>query len=259
VPEIGILASGIVYRVGDRNLLESVDLSAQQGEHVGILGPNGAGKTTLMRLLSGELRPTEGTIRLGEDDILSIPPIELARRRSVLGSVVPSDIPFQVVSVVGMGRHPFRRDPRNTPEADEQAIDMAMARADVEHLAGRIFATLSSGERSRVLLARALAQDSPILLLDEPTMSLDIGHSELVQRHALQLARAGRVVVSVTHDLNAAAFYCTRLCLLSGGRIAAVGGVEDVLDDDVLSEVYRQRLRVIDHPFRDCPLVVAVD
>ncbi len=257
--EVGIHASGVGYRVQGKRLLVDVEVSAAPGDHLGILGPNGAGKTTLMRLLAGELQPTEGSIRFGTEELDSIPPADMARRRAVLGTGIPADIPFQVRTVVSMGRYPYRRDPANTREADELAVSEAMARTDVGHLSGRLFATLSSGERSRVSLARVLAQETPILLLDEPTTSLDIGHSELVLRQALQLAQTGRIVISVIHDLNAAAHYCTRLCLLSGGRVSASGTAPDVLDEDLLSDVYQQRLRVIDHPFRVCRLVVAAD
>ena len=176
-----------------------------------------------------------------------------------LGSHVPADIPFTVRSIVEMGRHPHRHDPALTKADDRRAVEEAMLRTGVGELAERVYATLSSGERLRVFLARVLAQEAPIVLLDEPTANLDVGHSETVLAEAKALSRASHTVVSVFHDLNAAAFYCDRICLLAEGKVRATGSVREVLRGDVLSDVYRQKMEVVDHPFRDCPLVLVVD
>jgi iron complex transport system ATP-binding protein len=133
---------------------------------------------------------------------------------------VPADIPFTVRSIVEMGRHPHRHDPPLTKADDRRAVEEAMLRTGVGELAERVYATLSSGERLRVFLARVLAQEAPIVLLDEPTANLDVGHSETVLAEAKALSRASHTVVSVFHDLNAAAFYCDRICLLAEGRCA---------------------------------------
>jgi iron complex transport system ATP-binding protein len=134
-----------------------------------------------------------------------------------------------------------------------------MHRTGVAPFADRVFATLSKGEQLRVVLARVLAQDASIVLLDEPTAGLDVGNSENVLAEATALARSGHTLISVFHDLNAAAFHCDRICLLSGGRVVLTGSVREVVRSDVLTEVYNQRLEVVQHPYRDCPLVLVVD
>lgn len=257
--EPSVIASGVSYRVDGATLIDGIDFHAAPGEVVGLLGPNGAGKSTLVRLLSGELLPGEGSIILNGSNTASTSPRDLSRARSVLGPHVPADIPFTVRSIVEMGRHPHRHDPALTRADDRRAVEEAMRRTGVGDLAERVYATLSSGERLRVFLARVLAQEAPIVLLDEPTANLDVGHSEAILAEAKALSRASHTVVSVFHDLNAAAFYCDRICLLAEGRVRLTGSVREVLRGDVLSDVYRQKMEVVDHPFRDCPLVLVAD
>jgi iron complex transport system ATP-binding protein len=257
--EPSLIASGVSYRVDGATLIDGIDFDAAPGEVVGLLGPNGAGKSTLLRLLSGELLPDEGSIILNGSSTANTSPKDLSRARSLLAPHVPADIPFTVRSIVEMGRHPHRHDPAQTRADDRRAVEEAMRRTGVGDLAERIYATLSSGERLRVFLARVLAQEAPIVLLDEPTANLDVGHSESILAEAKALSRASHTVVSVFHDLNAAAFYCDRICLLAEGRVRMTGSVHEVLRGEVLSDVYRQKMEVVDHPFRDCPLVLVVD
>jgi iron complex transport system ATP-binding protein len=259
MPEPSLVASEVTYRVARTTLIENLDFQATPGEVVGVLGPNGAGKTTLLRLLSGELLPGSGTITINGLSTAVTSPEGLSRARSVLGHPIPSNIPYTVRSIVEMGRHPHRRDPANTKESDLRAVDEAMRRTGTDRLAGRALATLSSGERLRVFLAKVLAQAAPIILLDEPTANLDVGNSERILAETSALARSGHTVVAVFHDLNAAAFYCDRVWLLSGGRVRSTGTVTEVLRSEVLSDVYRQPMQVVDHPFRNCPLVLVVD
>ena len=254
-----VLAAGARYRVGDAVLVDGIDLSVLPGEMVGVIGPNGAGKTTLLRLLAGDLRCTEGRVALGADRVRDLSPEQLATRRAVFGQQAAADVPFTVRTVVEFGRHPHRRDPGNSAARDRAVVAEALRLTDTAHLADRVFATLSGGERTRVTLARVLAQDAPLVLLDEPTTSLDVGHEELVMGVLRHLAGRGHGVVAVLHDLNAASFYADRLLLLDRGRVRAEGGAGEVLRDDVLSEVYRHPLRVLPHPFRGCPMVVTAD
>jgi iron complex transport system ATP-binding protein len=257
--EPSLVASGVSYRVKKATLIEDLDFQASPGEVVGVLGPNGAGKSTLLRLLSGELLPGAGTITVNGLSTRGASPEDLSRARSVLGHHIPTDIPYTVRSIVEMGRHPYRHDPAQTSERDRDAVEEAMRRTGISEFAGRVFATLSSGERLRVFLARVLAQEAPIVLLDEPTANLDVGHSESILAETKALARSSHTVVSVFHDLNAAAFYCDRICLLAGGRVRVTGSVPEVLRSEVLSDVYHQQMEVVDHPFRDCPLVLVVN
>jgi iron complex transport system ATP-binding protein len=138
-------------------------------------------------------------------------------------------------------------------------VDSAMERTDVLHLARRIMSSLSSGEQQRVGLARVIAQETPVILLDEPTSSLDIGHQETVMRALRSLADDGTAIVVVLHDINLASAHSDRIMLLSAGRAAATGSPSEVLTSERLSSVYKQPMRVVDHPHRDCPLVLTVD
>ncbi|HSG80072.1 MAG TPA: heme ABC transporter ATP-binding protein [Acidimicrobiia bacterium] len=254
-----IEAVGLGYRVGDADLVSEVDLEVRSGELVAVVGPNGAGKSTLLRLVSGDLRPTDGLVYVDGERVAEMHPSEIALRRSVLGQKNPTDVPFTVRAVVSLGRHPHRRDPDNSDARDREAVEDALGRTDVTHLGERIFATLSGGEQTRVSLARVLAQDAPAVLLDEPTTALDVAHQERIMAVAAGLAVGGRAVLVVLHDLNAAARYADRVVVMTGGRIVAEGVPAEVFTEELLSEVYRQPMRVIDHPYRPGPLVLVVD
>ncbi len=256
---VEIAATGVGFRVGEATLVADVDLELRAGELLAVVGPNGAGKTTLLRLLSGELPATEGEVTIGGAPIGRYSPTELALWRAMLGQGIPADIPFTVQAVVALGRHPHRRDPDNTRERDGTIVAAAMERTATAHLAERIFATLSGGEQTRVSLARVLAQDTPVVLLDEPTIALDVAHQERTMAEMRRHARNGRAVVAVLHDLNTAAAYADRIVLMADARIRAEGTPERVLRDDLLTSVYHQAMRVIPHPFRDCLLVLATE
>lgn len=254
-----IEAGDLGYRVGKATLLESVDLSLAAGELVAVVGPNGAGKSTLLRLLAGDLRPSTGKVTLAGEPLDRYDYDDLALRRAVFVQQTIRDIPFAVEAVVAMGRHPHQRRADNSADDDRRAVILALERTETVHLASRVFATLSSGEQTRVSLARVFAQDTPVLLLDEPTTALDVAHEERVMAELRSLAARERAVLAVLHDLNAAANYATRVVVLAQGRIRAVGTPAEVLEEKLLSEVYGQPMRVVDHPFRDCPLVLVAD
>jgi len=156
-----------------------------------------------------------------------------------------------------MGRFPHRRDPANSSQRDAAAVQEAMERTDTLALVGRSYTTLSGGERTRVSLARVLAQETPIVLLDEPTTALDVAHQERIMAEAFALSRRDRSVVVVLHDLNSAAVHADRIVLMHEGTVVAEGEPREVLTASLLSDVYRQPLVVVDHPFRDVPWVLA--
>lgn len=251
-----IAAAGLTYRVKDAVLVTDVDFRAEWGELVAIIGPNGAGKSTLLSLLAGDLRPSSGTASIDGLSLGHAATAELATVRAVLSQRTPIDVPFTAAEVVAIGRFPHRRDAANTNERDAEIVAAAMARTDTKRFAGRIFSTLSGGERTRVSLARVLAQDTPVIYLDEPTTALDVAHQERMMRQVAALASEGRCVVTVLHDLNAAAVYADRIVLMSGGRVVAEGSPRDVLRADTLTETYGHQMMVIDHPLHDCPLVL---
>lgn len=254
-----VVASDVTYSVDGATLINGISLSAHEGELLALAGPNGAGKSTMLRLLAGDIAPGRGTITVGGMDTQDAPPAALAKARAVMRQGRRSDVPFTATAVVEMGRFPHRSDPDSSREKDLEAIGAAMERVDVAHLAGRVFATLSGGEKTRVVMAQILAQDAPVVLLDEPTTALDVAHGERVLAETRRIADDGKSVVAVLHDLNAAAHYADRIILLTGGRIRVEGAPRDVLRPDLLSEVYGQPMIVQDHPTRDCPLVLTTD
>lgn len=249
-------ARDLIFTVAETPLVNGVSIDAEAGELIAVVGPNSAGKSTLLRLLAGELTPRSGRVTVGGGSVSRTQLGELALRRSYLGQHPPVDVPFTVREVVAMGRHPHRTRPDNTAAADDAAVDSALVTTDVAHLARRVYATLSGGEAQRVNIARVLAQDAPVALLDEPTAALDIGHREVVMRSLRSVADRGGAVVAVLHDLNLAAMFADRLLLLHDGKAVATGPPGDVLSEETLTRVYGHPVRVIDHPFRDSLLVL---
>ena len=246
---------GVGYRVGDRWLVRDVTLAVAPGEVLAVAGPNGAGKSTLLSLLAGDLRPAAGEVRVGGRDVRSHRPCELARLRAVLPQSGVVQFAFTARQVVELGRAPWWRSP--VAADDNRAVDEAMAATCVGGLAGRTFRSLSGGEAARVSLARVLAQATPVVLLDEPTASLDLRHQHLAMSVARELAAAGRAVVAVLHDLNLAAAGADRVAVMAGGRLAAIGAPAAVLTEELLSAVYEHPVSVVDHPRRPGPLVLA--
>lgn len=254
--ETRVDVDGVVYRVAESTLVADVGFSAAAGEFIALIGPNGAGKSTLLEIVAGRLRPAAGDVRLLGASIRNASARDLAITRAMLGANPPVDIPFDARTVVETGRYPFRGLPEATLDEDAQLVHRAMLMADVLQLADRSYRTLSSGEQARVMIARVLAQASPIALLDEPTASLDAANGEKALQTLTSDLGMEATVICVLHDLNQAAFYADRILLMSEGRLVGDGEPQDVLQSDVLSEVYGQTMRVVDHPFRDCPLVL---
>ncbi len=251
-----LAAAGLGFRAGAVSLLEGVTLQVEPGEIVAVAGPNGAGKSTLVRLLAGDLKASSGTITLMGQDLLGRRPAELARMRAVLPQQTVVQFPFTARDVVMMGRHPHRSDPANSRRRDAEVVAGALAATDSHDLEKRIFPSLSAGEQARVALARILAQETPVILLDEPTATLDVRHQEDAMRILRDRAETGAAIIAVLHDLNLAAAYADRIALMAAGRLAAVGEPSEVLNEDLLAATYRQPMRVIDHPYRPCPLVL---
>ena len=259
MPDPAILASSLSYRIDDTTLVSGVDFDAKPGELIAVIGPNGAGKSTMLNLFAASLRPSNGQVLLNGVDAAELMGGDLALVRSMLTQQTPLDIPYTTNQVVSMGRFPYRRDPANTSQRDSAAVTAALEHTDTTRFAARSYNTLSAGERTLVSLARVLAQDTPIVLLDEPTTALDVAHQERIMRQAVRLARQQKTVIVVLHDLNAAATHADQIALMHKGAIVARGSARDVLQEQVLTTVYGQPMVVVDHPFRDCPLVLTAD
>lgn len=236
-------ASGVRVERSRRLVLEDVSTTVAYGEVTAIAGPNGAGKSTLLAVLAGDLAPTTGEVLLDGRALRTYRGTALARARSVLPQHSAVSFPFRVADVVAMGRAPWAGTPRAAE--DTAAVAAALAVTEIGSLADRPVTRLSGGEQARVALARVLAQDTPVVLLDEPTAALDLRHQARVLREARRLADAGRAAVVVLHDLGAAARYADRIVLLDRGRVAAAGPPGDVLDERLLSRVYAHGVSVV--------------
>ncbi|ATQ27855.1 heme ABC transporter ATP-binding protein [Rhodococcus ruber] len=247
-------AEQVAVRRGERVVLDGVDLEVRVGEVLALVGPNGAGKSTLLAALAGDHPVAAGEVTVGDRPLAEFSAAALARRRAVLPQQHAVGFAFTALQVVRMGRAVWARTDRS--REDETTVAAALAEADVTHLAHRPFPALSGGERARVALARVLAQDTQTLLLDEPTAALDLGHQETVMQVVRGRADAGTAVVVVLHDLNLAAAYADRVCVLAGGRVAADGPPAQVLTGELLTRVYHYPVRVHPHPGTGAPLVL---
>jgi iron complex transport system ATP-binding protein len=250
-------AHTLTYAVQGRTLLDAVSLTIEAGELLALVGPNGAGKSTLLALLAGDLHPDGGTILLDGAPLARLRPCEQSLRRAVLRQRSGVSLPFSAYEVALMGRSPHLRGRAEGP-ADHAITRDALARTELLPYAERIVPTLSGGEQARVSMARVLAQQAPLLLLDEPTAALDLRH----QHRALQLARAvaanGGAALVVLHDLNLAALYADRIAVLHEGRLRACGEPWAALRPDLLSAVYGVAVTVLPHPHLDAPLVLTL-
>ncbi|PCR90176.1 ABC transporter [Natrinema ejinorense] len=223
---------------GDLSVLEGISLTIEPGEFVGIIGPNGAGKTTLLRAISGAIEPDSGTVRIDGVDVHGVS----SRASSRLVSVVPQDtslsFSFPVRDVVEMGRHPHRSRFSSPGPDDRAAVERALERTRTAELADRPIDEISGGQRQRVVLARAIAQETPVMVLDEPTASLDINHQVETLELVRELVAEGRTVVAAIHDLDLAARYCDRLVLLADGAVSRDGSPSNVLTGDALADSF---------------------
>lgn len=241
--DVGLLAGG-------RWLLRDITHEFAPGHVIALVGPNGAGKSTLLNVLAGDMVPTQGGVHLDGRPIRDYRPRELATRLAVLPQQVMLQFPFTAREVVEMGRHARRG------VNDASAVARALSRTETRHLAERTFPSLSVGEQARVSLARVLAQETPILLLDEPTASLDLRHQQLVMRVAREIASTGGTVIVVLHDLNLAAGGADCLVLLREGRLVASGPPAEVLTERRLTDVFEYPISVTAHPLHGGPLVL---
>ena len=252
-----LTANNVGYAVDGKTLISGVNLDLRGGAMLAIVGPNGAGKSTLCGALAGDLRPFDGDVEMCGEPVRDTKPAALAKLRSMLTQHTPIRFPFTSREVVMMGRYPHIRRWRSPTEFDFDKVEEAMKSTQSLHLADRIYPTLSGGEQRRVSLARVLAQDAPVMLLDEPTNALDIAHQQLAMTLCRRLADEGRVVVSVLHDVNIAAQFADRVMIISHGRVVAVGEPEDVLTPSLLSEVFGMKVIVIPHPETGKPVTLA--
>jgi len=248
---------GLAASYGHRAVLRGIDLVVAPGEVVGLVGPNGCGKTTLLRAVTRLLPWTAGSVAIAGVTAERLSRRQLACRVAVVpqSPVLPAG--FAALDVVVMGRAPRLSFLQQESAADYAIARDALARVDALALAGRPVDELSGGERQRVVLARALAQRTPLLLLDEPTANLDIGHQISVCQLLRALARDERLAVLVTvHELALASLYCDRVALMSDGGVIAEGRPADVLTADHVARAYGARVLVLEAPYLPAPVIV---
>ncbi len=242
---------------GTRRVLHNVSLEVETGEVFVLIGPNGAGKSTLVRAASGVIPLLGGKIRTNGDDLAALPPMQRARYLAVVPQAVALPPAFTVWETVLMGRTPYLNFLGQASTKDDEIIRTALQKVDALDLSERRVGELSGGEQQRVLLARALAQSTPILLLDEPTSNLDLHYQVSLMETVRQLARRDNLAVLIAlHDLNLAARYADRVALLVQGKIKAVGAPRQVLTPDLISTAYHLPVQVVPHPFAGVPLVL---
>ena len=233
---MNILAKDIHLSYGAREILKGVDIHSENGEFVGLIGPNGSGKSTLLKCIYRILKPNAGQIFLDEEDLGTMSVKESARKMGVVAQHNYYNFEFTVREVVMMGRAPHKKALERDNARDYEIVEEALKTVGMEGFAQRSFSTLSGGEQQRVILARALAQQTPCLILDEPTNHLDITHQLQLMRIVKNLSAT---VISAIHDLNIAAMFCDRIYALKEGRIIAQGTPREVLTEDFIRQVYQ--------------------
>ncbi|MCZ2527162.1 ABC transporter ATP-binding protein [Streptomyces sp. HB2AG] len=237
-------------------VVDGVDLAVPAGRVVAVVGPNGCGKSTLLRAVARLHRPDAGTVTVGGEDVWKLPPRRAAHRLALLPQAPQAPEAITVAGLVRYGRHPHQGLFRQWSREDERAVREALAATGVEALAGRRLDELSGGQRQRCWLAMVLAQHAPVVLLDEPTSALDLGHAVEVLELVRDVARSGRTVVMVLHDLVSAARYADELVAMRDGRIVAAGPPREIVDAALVRELYDVEADVLRAPGDGAPVVV---
>ncbi|MFE3194756.1 ABC transporter ATP-binding protein [Nocardia sp. NPDC059240] len=245
--------TGLGVTIDAAPILSGVELEIAPGSFTGLAGPNGSGKSTLLRCLYRALRPSSGAVRIGDEDVWRTSARRAGRRTAVVAQDHGLDHGFSVLEMVAMGRIPHQGAFGSDSAADHDLVRTALERVGLEGAAGRVFASLSGGERQRALLARALAQQTPVLLLDELTNHLDLG----AQLELLELVRdLGLTTVAALHDLDHALAYCDHLILLADGAVVATGPPAETLTPDRVAALFGVRSAIVPHPLTGRPHLV---
>lgn len=252
---LAIESLSVTYNGHD--ILQDISLDIKTGELVALVGPNGAGKSTLVRAISGVLHPRRGKISIDGLDLARLSALQRARYLAVVPQARELPPAYTVYQTVLLGRTPYLNWLGQAGKEDHAQVRRALQNTQIQHLAGRRVGQLSGGEQQRVLLARALAQSTPLLLMDEPTTHLDLEHQASLLSFVRNLTQAHRLAVLVVlHDLNLAGLYADRVALLEAGRLQAVGTPAEVLTAPHLEAVFHVPVKVIPHPDSGTPLIL---
>lgn len=252
----GLRLSGLRAGYPGREVLRGVSLTLARGEVLAVVGANGCGKSTLLRCVAGLIQPSGGEVWLDGEPLSSLSPAARARRLALLPQQPTAPEGLTVAQLVAYGRRPHQGLWRRWSAADEAVLAQALRDCDLLELAQQRLDRLSGGQRQRAWLAMVLAQQTPWLLLDEPTSALDLGHQNELLGLARRLAREGRGVLMVLHDLGAAARYADRLLALRGGETLALGAPREVVTPELVWQLYGLRAQVLRAPGDGAPLVV---
>lgn len=257
--DIALEAQGVDFAYYDGLVLQGVSLELRKGNLVGLIGPNGAGKTTLLKILSGLLGPKRGFVYLDSQDIRQFSRRQIARQVAVVPQDLSIPFAFTAYEMVMLGRTPHVRPLLGAGPRDRQVVMDKMELTDTLFLAERLFNELSGGEQRRVVIAMALTQEPEILLLDEPTLHLDINHQiEILELVKCLNRERSLTVLATMHDLNLAALYFDRLVMLNEGRVVAEGLPAEVLQQDSIQRVFGAKVRVEEHPTHHTPHIIVL-
>ncbi len=272
-------AQNLRFAYNKKEVIREVSLSLKEGEFLGIIGPNGAGKSTILKILCGILRNYQGKVFCLGRELKELNP----RQRAQIIGFVPQDTNFQlnytVQDIITMGRYPYLKPFTSLNQDDRRAIEEASEFTELKDFINRPVLSLSSGERQRVIIARALAQKPKILLLDEPTSHLDLHHQSAImeilkklntslkglsdkeveerrKEYGKKINTTGISIIIVNHDLNLTSLYCSHLILMNEGRIFAEGMVQDIINKEVLKKVYNAEIEIVYHPEKKIPQVL---
>ena len=243
-----LAANNVRFQYAGRDVLRGVSFDLQKGELLGVVGPNGSGKTTLLRLVLGLLQPTEGEVQVEQEPVSDLARQQVARKMASVAQGADNGFGFPAIQVVEMGRTPYVGRFRPCGPEDQLLVQHAMESTESGHLRERRITELSGGELQRVLLARAFAQTTPILILDEPTTNLDLFHEFQLFEQIRSKTRQGSSAVAAMHDLNLAAQFCDRIIVLTDGEVSAWGTPNEVLTPQLLADVFHVSARVISDP-----------
>jgi iron complex transport system ATP-binding protein len=242
---------------GDRQILHEIQLEVHSGEIVALLGPNGAGKSTLIRSISGVIPIRSGNIFVDQKDVTSLSTMERARHISVVPQALSMPPAFTVWETVLLGRTPYLNFLGQTSAKDEAIARQALEQVDVVHLIEKRMDEISGGEQQRVLLARTLAQDTPILLMDEPTTHLDISHQiDLLKLITKQAREKNLTVLVALHDLNLASMFADRIAIVQHGLLCVAGTPQETLTSEIINSVYHVPVHIVSHPETGVPFVI---
>lgn len=232
--------------------LDNISFEVCEGDFLGVIGPNGSGKTTLLRCITKALKPEKGVILLDGEDVLRVERRDIAKNVSVVPQDSNLKIAFNVSDFVLMGRTPYLDGLSSESEKDLKIAENSMRLTKTSHLADKTIKELSGGEKQRVVIAKSLAQEPELLILDEPTLHLDINHQLEILKLMKRLNKKNNLtLIAVLHDLNLAARFCNKLLLLDDGRIQSMGAVEDVLKPENIKAAFNVEVHIDRHPLKD--------